>query len=186
MKVNNILNTWKKIFSNWKYPFLAIVIAVAFYSLNVLIANWKSLIKFYSSLGFFGTLKFFITLFFGFKNLILFSSFVSLVIISILFGMLFSLIIYKTKLVNFKGSKKLGVVGSVGVFLGALIPGCVACGIGLATVLGLGAGALAFLPYDGLEISVLAILILGFTITKITKEMYVCKIPKKKLDITES
>ncbi|MEK6926237.1 MAG: hypothetical protein AABW50_03080 [Nanoarchaeota archaeon] len=88
--------------------------------------------------------------------------------------MLFGLIVYKSKL-GLRGTGRFSIFGGIGVFLGALIPGCAACGIGLVSFLGLGAGFLTFLPYDGLELSILAILILGFSITKITREMYFCK-----------
>ena len=172
---NQMLETWRKTFGNWKYLALTLFIAILFYSLNVLILNWKSLMAFYPSFGFLGSLKFFFTLALGFKDLIKFHSFISLIIISILFGILLSLIIYKSKL-GIKPGKKVGIFGGIGVFLGALIPGCTACGVGLVSVLGLGAGFLAFLPYDGLELSILAIFILGFAIIKITKEMHVCKI----------
>lgn len=175
--LNQIFETWKKIFSSWKYLALTLIIAIFFYGLNVFIVNWKSLIEFYPNLGFFGELEFFFTLAFGFWNLIKFHSFVSLVIVSILFGVLISLIVYKSRF-GVKVGKKIGVFGGLGIFLGALIPGCVACGVGLVSFLGLGAGFLTFLPYDGLEISILAILILGFSITKITKEMYICNISK--------
>ena len=173
-KVKQTFRTWKQIFSNWKYLALTFFIAIFFYSLNVLISNWKSLIGFYPNFGFFGTLKFFFTLALGFKNIIKFHSFISLIVISILFGMLLSLMIYKSKL-GIKPDKKVGIFGSIGIFLGALIPGCTACGVGLVSVLGLGAGFLAFFPYDGLELSILAILILGFSVTKITREMHTCK-----------
>lgn len=173
-KVKQTFRTWKQIFSNCKYLALTFFIAIFFYSLNVLISNWKSLIGFYPNFGFFGTLKFFFTLALGFKNIIKFHSFISLIVISILFGMLLSLMIYKSKL-GIKPDKKVGIFGSIGIFLGALIPGCTACGVGLVSVLGLGAGFLAFFPYDGLELSILAILILGFSVTKITREMHTCK-----------
>jgi|SRR3989344_4675692 len=178
-ELKQMLDGWKKIFGNWKYLALTLFIAVLFYSLNVFISNWKSLIEFYPSFGFFGILKFFFTLALGFKNLIKFHSFISLIMISILFGMLFSLITYKSKL-GIKPGKKVGILGGIGVFLGALIPGCTACGVGLVSVLGLGAGFLAFLPYNGLELSILAILILGFSITKITKEMHTCNIDVRR------
>ena len=62
MNWKQIFGTWKKVFTNWKYVIATVVIALAFYSINVLISGWSSLVGFYSSFGFFGTLKFFFIL----------------------------------------------------------------------------------------------------------------------------
>ncbi len=175
MEWKNIMNTWKRVFTNWKYLTAAITIALAFYSVNVLVSSWSSLTGFYSTLGLFQTIKFFFILFFGFKETIQFHSFVSLIIISALFGMMFILVGYKVNIGKENEGTKIGLLGGVGLFLAALAPGCAACGIGLASVLGIGAGVLSFLPYEGLELSIASIGILGFTIVKITNEMYICK-----------
>lgn len=171
-----MLNTWKNVFTNWKYLSTTLILALAFYSANVILSSWKSIIGFYSTLGFLQTIKFFFILFFGFKETIQFHSFVSIIIISILFGMLFSLVGHKVNIGRGSEGKKIGVLGGLGLFLAAFAPGCAACGVGLVSIFGLGAGALSFLPYDGLELSIGSIGILGFTIINITKNMYVCKI----------
>ncbi len=171
------LNFWKRVFGNFKYLLLAIIIAILFYALNVFIANYKTLINFYPSLGLLGTIKFFFTLMFGFYNLILFSSFISLIIISLLLGILFSLIFYKLNFLKGDG-KKLGFISGLGAFLGAFAPGCAACGIGLASVLGLSGAFLTLLPFKGLELSILAIVILGIAIFKTSNDS--CKIMLKK------
>src|SRR3989338_4466713 len=181
MEWKQIFSTWKKVFTNWKYLAVTIVIAFSFYSINVLVSSWSSLTGFYSTLGFFQTIKFFFILFFGFKETIMFHSFVSLIVISVLFGMLFSLVGYKVKIGQGTDGKRVGLFGGVGLFLAAFAPGCAACGVGLASFFGIGAGVLSFLPYGGFELSIASIGILGFTIVMITKNMYVCKI--KRLNI---
>ena len=173
MNLINNLRFWKKVFSNVKYVFIAIIIAILFYALNVLIANYKTIASFYISLRFLGTIKFFLILMFSFYNLILFSSFISLVIISILLGMLFSLISYRINILK-QAKGKLGLFATLGIFLGALAPGCAACGLGLASTLGLSAIFLAFLPLKGLELSFLAIIILTIAIFKTSNDS--CKI----------
>lgn len=170
-----ILSMWRKVFTNWKYLTATVIIALTFYFMNVLISSWGSLTGFYSTFGFFGTIKFFLILFLGFKETIVFHSFVSLIIISILFGMLFSLVGYKINIKHKVDGKKIGLFGSIGLFLAAFAPGCVACGVGLASVLGIGAGALSFLPYDGFELSIASIGIMAFTIVNVTKNKYACK-----------
>lgn len=178
IRIKDTLSVLKDVFSNWRYLTTAVVIGFIFYSINVLISNLDNL-AFYNKFGFFGGIKFFFALFLGFKNRIFFSSFLSLIIIAILFGMLFSLIIYKTKMIKSASGKMMGFFGTTGIFLGILAPGCAACGIGLLSLFGVSAAFLAFLPFGGLELSILAIGILGFSVFKISKDIkkgIVCKI----------
>src|SRR3989344_2080973 len=80
--------------------------------------------------------------------------------------MLFSLIFYKLAVLNGRGDKKIGLISSIGIILGAFAPGCAACGIGLASVLGLGGAFLAAFPLEGLEFSIIAIIMLSIAIFK--------------------
>jgi len=169
--MRDFFSVWRDVFTNWKFSMIAIVIALVFYSINVLISSYSSLISFYSQVGFFGTLKLFLTFFLGFKDHIEFHGFVTLILISIILGMLFSLIFYKTTMLKSFSGKSMGFFGTTGIFLGILAPGCAACGIGLLSALGLGTAALTSLPFEGLELSILAILILGFSTFKITKDI---------------
>jgi len=170
MEIKDIISVWKDVFSSWRYSMLAIFVISIFYSINVLIPNFSAVILYYQKLGFFGGSEFFFSLFFGFRETITIHSFITLITIGILFGMLFSLIAYKTNMVK-TTSGKIGTFGSIGIFLGILAPGCAACGIGLLSIFGIGAAALSFLPFDGLEISLLAISILGFSVFKISKDI---------------
>ncbi|MEK6843867.1 MAG: hypothetical protein AABX83_00415 [Nanoarchaeota archaeon] len=173
MRFSVHLNFFKRVFSNVKYVFIAIIISILFYSLNVLIANYKTIIDFYLSLGFFGTIKLFINLAMGFYNSILLSSFISLVAISILLGILSSLIFYRINILK-QAMGKSSFLATLGTFLGIFAPGCAACGLGLASTLGLSAVFLAFLPLKGLELSFLAIIILTIAIFKTSNDS--CKI----------
>lgn len=178
MKPGDFFSVWKKVFSEWKYVLITIVIALFFYSTNVFISKFSSVVTYYNSLGFFKGTKLFFTLIIYFGETIILHSFISLIIISILLGILFSFILYKTKILE-SVSKKTGAFTTIGIFLGVLAPGCVACGIGLLSVFGLSAAAITFLPFDGLELSILAIIILGFSTLKITEEIHegiICKI----------
>ncbi len=161
-----VFSTLKDVFSNFRYVVLSFVVALLFYALNVLIANWRALASFYPSLGFFGTFKLFLLFMVGFINLVKLHSYISLIIISILLGILFSLIYYKSVVIRGVGNRKLGFFASLRVLLGAIAPGCAACGIGLVSALGLGGDFLAVFPFDGLELSILAIALLGIAIYK--------------------
>jgi len=167
--MRDILNIWKRVYSNWRYVLSFVTIGIAFFIINVVIKNFNAIISSYSLLGFFGILKFIWTLSLGFKQTTTTSSFITLIIISVLFGMLFTLITYKVKLI--KTDKKLGFFWTTGIFLGFAAPGCAACGVGLLTVFGVGASTLYLLPLKGLEISLLAIAILSFATWKASKDI---------------
>lgn len=174
VKARDLFAVWKTVFGNWKYLFGTLFVALLFFLLNVLILNWSNISAFYPVFGFFGSAKFFFLLARGFGGTVLLHSFVSLIMISFLFGMLFSLVWYKMSANIPRGNKSYGLLGGIGVFLGTLVPGCAACGIGLASTLGLSAGILTLLPYNGLEISILSIGLLSFVIIRISKDMMVC------------
>ncbi len=176
--MNKILKTLRKVYSNWKYFILLLVISSIFYTLNVIISGWSSILNFYINYGFLKSLKFFSILLIGFKDTISLSSYYSLILISILFGIFLSLLFYK---IRYNNCNNVGVIGGIGLFVAAFAPGCAACGIGLASILGLSAGFLYFLPYKGLELSILAILFLGFSITKLSNNIYKCDLPIKQM-----
>ncbi|MEX0920108.1 MAG: hypothetical protein WDZ69_00825 [Candidatus Pacearchaeota archaeon] len=183
-KINHkeFFSTLKDVFSKPKYIAITILVAFVFYSINVLILNFENFASFYNLLGFWGLVKSLPTFFFGLKNLVLRSSFVFVIALSFLIGILFSLIHYRTKMIkNYAGNK--GFLASSGIFLGVLAPGCAACGLGLLPLLGISATVLTTLPYDGLELSILGVGILSFSIFKLTKDInkgISCEIPIKK------
>lgn len=178
--IQEILQLWKKVFSHWKYVFLFFMFSIGFYFFNVFLYNVTTLGDFFSELGFFGSMKLFFRLALGFYETVMLHSFLSLLTISFLFGCLFSLIVYKAKLNLEYSDKKTTWLGSVGAFFAILIPGCSACGIGIVSVLGISASALHFLPFDGIEISFISILLLVATIFYLSKNMYVCRIAPRR------
>ncbi len=170
LKEKKIICTLKKVFRNPRYTLIAILIAITFYSINAIIRNWKLLHSINSSSGFLEMTKVFASLVAGFGNTIKLHSHISLIIISILFGVLFSLILYKTIILK-ASEEKIGILGSIGIFIGVLAPGCAACGVGLISLFGVSAATLALLPLEGLEFSILAILILVYSTNKISKSI---------------
>jgi len=144
---------------------------IVFYVSNVVISKFSSISSYYNELGFLKGSKLFVTFILSFGNTILPHSFISLVIISILLGILFSLILYKTKMIESSSGKTFSFLGTTGIFLGVLAPGCAACGVGLISVLGLGTAVITFLPFDGLELSILSVGILSFLVFKITRDI---------------
>ncbi|MBI2451732.1 hypothetical protein HYV50_01480 [Candidatus Pacearchaeota archaeon] len=172
MKFKEKIKTLKKVFGKVKYLLLAILVALIFYSSNVLITNWKTILSVYSLKGFYEGSRMFVNLSFGFVKTIAWHSYTSLVLISILLGMFFSLVVYRTKMsVKSMDKKSVRIFATLGVFLGVLAPGCAACGMGILSALGFGVIAVNFLPFKGLEISLISITILGFSIVKITDKI---------------
>ncbi|PIN90129.1 hypothetical protein COU57_04505 [Candidatus Pacearchaeota archaeon CG10_big_fil_rev_8_21_14_0_10_32_14] len=175
-KVKKSFKSLRTVFSDIKYILLAILIGFLFYFLNFFISTFGNISSFYKSQGFYGIILFSYTLFVNFKGSILLSSFVSMIVLSVLTGILFSLVLYKVNLRK-KDSPKIGMLSFTGMFLGIFAPGCAACGLGLAAFFGL-AASFATLPLKGLEISILAMTIMTFSILRFSYYLYddVCSI----------
>lgn len=156
----------KHVFGKWNFVALALGIALAFYLANALILQWKNL-------PLLDTGQEFRALTVGMYYLLPRLSFSSLIAISLLTGMLVTLVVYKARS-RMKTSSRSGVLSSLGVLAGAFVPGCAACGIGLAAALGLGA-SLATLPFKGAELSVLAIGLLVFALASVSKSFVSCE-----------
>ena len=161
-KALEILGLWKEIFGNWKYVLIVPVFAALFYALNALISNFGVLNYSLINGGFSKAFFLGLGIIYGFSRTILPSSFATLMIIGVLTGLLISIMAF-----NFikNGGVNMGLASSMGLFFGVIAPGCAACGIGLAGLLGLTA-ALTSLPFQGLEISALAIGLLFFSVVK--------------------
>ena len=72
--------------------------------------------------------------------------------------------------------------GTVGAFLGVAAPVCASCGIGMLSLIGLG-GALIFLPFQGLEIGLLSIALLSYSVITLGSNVNSynkCKVEIKK------
>lgn len=156
---------FKNIFSNMKLVFL----------------NYKYLILFLVLTGL-------ITLFFQWqtqRELIIanygYTYFVWVWIIQYILAILLSLFItlsaYKVFYFSNFNAKEEGV-GSIATFFGILVAGCPACSLTIASYVGL-AGFISFLPYDGLELKIVSILLLFIVSLSILNTLQVCSIKKK-------
>ncbi len=179
MKLKNYFFVWKTVYSKPKYVVSVFAIAIAFFMLNVLIKNFRALSAFLQEKGFFQTANLFYSMTLGFHSTIKSSGFASLIIISFLLGILLSLTAFKIS--SRAKSKSSRTLTALGIFLGIATPSCAACGIGVLAVLGIGAGFISAMPFGGLEISLLAIIILAFAVQKTSKGLLVCKSCQIKL-----
>ncbi len=172
--MNGVVGHWKRVFSDWRYSILALAIALFFYLFNVALLNYQTLISFFPYTTVLGFGELFFSLSLGLKDIIEFSSFISLIFISVLIGVLFSLIFYKSKLTKKVETKETGFISTLGIILAAFVPGCAACGIGLASALGISGAFLGALPFKGIELSVASIALLIIAIFKISNSS--CKV----------
>jgi hypothetical protein len=179
--IGEVLTVWKKVFREKKYIFLVLVFGFVFYLLNGFILNISNIKTFYLLFGFFGSMKHFFLLSFNFASLITTLSMIGIIFLSLLVGMMLSILVYRFKLMQKGEVGKVGLFGSIGLFLGVAAPGCAACGVGLVSLLGL-TSALLVLPYDGQEIIFLAVGIVAYSLLSLSRKLYnpVCELKSMK------
>ncbi len=100
----------------------------------------------------------------------------SFVIISVLFGVYLSLVVYRFKLVKIMREKKgisVGFIGYLGLVAGVFGAGCPTCGSVIFALVGAPL-ALMYFPFRGLELRILAIVILLVSIYILTRSLYRC------------
>mgnify|MGYP001567333870 CR=1 FL=1 len=95
-------------------------------------------------------------------------------LISILFGLFVPISLYKILEFN-SFSIKENLSSGGGTFLGLLVAGCPACSITLASYLGL-SSIISFLPWYGLELKIMATLLLFYANYSLLKDLNICKI----------
>jgi len=93
------------------------------------------------------------------------ASVILLFLLSLMTGIFISLLIYQIR--RLKVIRSSYATGSGGALLGILAPACSSCGVGLLAIFGFG-GAIATLPFKGLEIGLLAVAILGVSIISVS------------------
>ncbi len=166
-----------RLFSRGKYTLIALISMFAFFLLNGLMLNISNFVSFYNALGFFRAVGTMFVLSLEFFNRVETVYFTGVVLMSFFVGVFISLLFYRASILKNPVSDKSGFFGSIGIILGAAVPGCIACGVGFLSAVGLGS-ALAVLPFKGLEVLVLANLIVIFSIYRITQKLYnpVCKL----------
>lgn len=90
-----------------------------------------------------------------------------LIVVAVLTGANLTLAIQQLQTIRASGKIRLAVGGSS--FLGIVGSGCASCGLPILAFLGL-SGAVFYLPFQGIEISVLAIILLSFSFYILIKQ----------------
>lgn len=105
---------------------------------------------------------------------------VLLILISTLAGMNLALAIHRWKTQRALSMTQKSTCAT-GVSIGVLAAGCSSCGLSILAMIGL-AGVIAFLPFQGLELSILSIIILITTLFWLSKNPVKCVSSEKKVE----
>jgi len=104
-------------------------------------------------------------------------TFFLLAVVALLFGVYISLVVYSFK-IKLKAKKIGSSIGVIGLIVGLFSAGCPMCGAFLFGLFGFPL-ALFFMPFNGLELRVLAALILVASIYLISRSFIKCRITRK-------
>ena len=150
--VNQVQEALNEVYAEKKYFVLSALFSLAVFSLNALIGNFKLIASQFS-------LPLIFDLIISTHSTMSTVSFVFLLIISLLSGVVFSLSIFLVKRQISYGAG----IGFSGIIASVLTPACSSCAPGLAGVLGIG-GFLGVLPFKGMELGVLGIVLLSVSL----------------------
>ena len=179
-----MLKLIKTLYQKPTYLLLTTSVGILFYILNAILVDAKHNLTILSHTNPFNLFRILGLIIIGLPSRIKMISVVSTIIIGIMLGILISLLTYRARSMHRPSGKRVGILSSVGIFLGVVAPACAACGIGLAPILGLSA-FITLLPYEGLELSVLAIVLLIVAIYRVSQSLLrdtICKINGNKTD----
>jgi len=166
--ITKVKEAFREVYSEKKYFFFSGFFSAAVFSLNATIGNYKLL---WSEFSF----KLFFDLVISAHSSMLLISFIFLVIVSLLSGIVFSLSLF---LLRRQVSYSAGI-GLSGIITSILTPACSSCALGLAGILGIG-GFLSVLPFKGLELGILGILLLLFSVVYLSRKIttQICELKK--------
>ncbi len=166
----NKLTLLYKILKQPKYMGAFLLGLSGFYLFNALMLNMGNILSFSKQASFRALILYSLTLIKGFSTTMLPAMLLTLILTGILIGIICTLLLYNYQLTT---KTKISGLTKIGIFVGAIVPGCATCcGIGLAAILGMG-GAFAALPFQGKEVSygVIGILVISIhrTLTQLNK-----------------
>ncbi|MDP4012328.1 MAG: hypothetical protein Q8R00_01870 [Candidatus Nanoarchaeia archaeon] len=166
--MKKVLLASKEVYSKPRYLVLSLIIALALIVFNIAVVNYRLFL----GLPSFGVAS---SVFFGTFSALPLRSVATIILAGVLSGVLVSMLAYHVNTLRSLNN----FTGFGGIFLGLAAPACSSCGVGLVAILG-GAGFVGSLPFGGLEISVLAIALLGISIYSLSNKivMKTCGVSK--------
>jgi len=159
-----------------KYAGAGLLIAVLYYSLNVLLtyrSNFQEIAHLYD---FWWKWWYLFRMVRDYSMTVPGHLFITLMIVSLLFWTLMMLILYKMIEISGAGrTKEWGMLWTITFFLWMLASSCVACGIWVFSFFWLGAAVIHNLPRWGHELWLLTGLILLISVLYFAKNLYMCR-----------
>lgn len=135
----------------------ALFIAFSYLFLAIFLFNYPTFHTFiFNDYPIFAKIRILTILFFGSFQILSIRDSILLIIVSLLFGINIELVLRKLKFLKSKGSLHIAFGAGIVSFVAV---GCAACGLSFGSIIGL-AWILAMLPFHGLELYVLSIVIL--------------------------
>ena len=158
----------KEVYSKKKYFLFSGLCSLWVFSLNAVIGNYRLLWSDFS-------LPLFFDLVFNAHQSMSGISFIFLIVVSLLSGIVFSLSIFLLK----RQVEYSAGIGLSGIITSILTPACSSCALGLAGILGI-SGFLSLLPFKGLELGALGILMLLVSVVYLSRKItiVVCEVKK--------
>lgn len=150
--IDNTKQALKEVYTKKRYLVITLITAFIIIAFNLLVTNYRIIFSNFTPKLVFSL---FIGGFYNIETLPL----IFLIITSISAGVLLSMGIY---IIRRQISGSVGV-GSSSIAMSVIAPACPSCAIGLISTLGFGS-FFAFLPFRGLELGVLAVIIIAASI----------------------
>lgn len=143
--IHNAREALKEVYAEKKYFIFSGLFSLLVFSLNALLGNYKLIASQFS-------LVLIVDLIVSAHSTMSITSFIFLLIIALLSGIVFSfsIFLFKRQITYSAGLGFTGIVSSI------LVPACSSCALGLAGILGI-SGVLSLLPFKGMELGVLGI-----------------------------
>ena len=152
-------NSLREVYSEKKYYLISIISTLLIYIANAMIHNNSILRTSFSW-------KLLYSLVVGFHKSVAFVSIGLLIILSVFSGILISMSIFLVK-----RQVKSGIYASSGgIIMSIIAPACSSCALGVLSMIGLG-GFLAVLPFKGLEIGLIGLLFVVFSLFYLGKKI---------------
>lgn len=166
MRISQLKEATEQVFTQPKYIIMGLLFAVFVFIFNALVTNLSLLWNFFS-------IELFWNLLLGIRESMAVYAIISMFILSLLGGVVLSMSVF---LVRRQIAFNAGT-GSGGIFMSIIAPSCSACAVGVLGILGIG-GVLSVLPFHGSEFSVIALLLLVFSIMYLSKKIVTvsCKV----------
>lgn len=177
-----ILNTIRKEILSWRSLIFVLCVAVLYILLSGILLSTKLISGiFVANFAIEFKIKFLFFLLTGFWETLSFLDQALLVSDAFLTG-LNLLLVYKTiSSLNHKGKIRFSIGGATIISL--ITSGCASCGVSVISILGISSSALSFLPFHGLELHLLATVLLLISFIYMLRQLFVgiyCKIPQRK------